>query len=62
METEKYLCLGSIIAAGLVVLIFLLDAAIGVPFGRKSILLDILFLIGGGLILWQGLETYRDFK
>jgi threonine/homoserine/homoserine lactone efflux protein len=62
METEKYLCLSSIVVAGLVVLIFLLDAAVGFPFGRKAIVLDILFTVGGAFVLWQGYETYREFR
>jgi threonine/homoserine/homoserine lactone efflux protein len=62
METEKVLCYGSLAAAGLVVLIFLLDVALKIPFGRASIVLDILFIIGGAFILWQGYETYRELR
>jgi hypothetical protein len=62
METEKVLTLGSVIVAGLVVLIFLLDAALGLPFGRASLVLDILFVIGGAFVLWQGLETLRELR
>jgi len=62
METEKILCLSSMVIAGLVVLIFALDAAAGFPFGRRAIVLDILFAIGGGFVLWQGFETYREFR
>lgn len=62
METEKVLTLGSVIVAGLVVLIFLLDAALGLPFGRASLVLDILFVIGGAFVLWQGLDTLRELR
>ncbi len=62
METEKTLTLGAMILAGLLTLLFLLDAAAGIPFGRQSIVLDVLFIIGGAFILWQGFETYRELS
>jgi hypothetical protein len=60
METEKILCLGAMIIAGLLTLIFLLDVALGIPFARVSIVLDIMFIIGGAFVLWQGYDTYRE--
>jgi threonine/homoserine/homoserine lactone efflux protein len=60
METEKVLCLVSMVIAGILVLLFLLDAALGLPFGRVSLLLDILFIVGGAFVLWQGYDTYRE--
>jgi threonine/homoserine/homoserine lactone efflux protein len=60
METEKVLCLVAMVIAGLLTLLFLLDAALGMPFGRVSLLLDILFIIGGAFVLWQGYDTYRE--
>lgn len=62
METEKVLCYSSLIGAGLLTLIFLLDAIIKIPFGGASRTLDILFVIGGAFILWQGYETYRELR
>lgn len=61
MGTEKILTLIAIVVAGILTLIFLLDLALGLPFGRASVPLDILFIGGGAFILWQGLETYREF-
>ena len=60
METEKVLCWVAMVIAGLLTLTFLLDAAIKFPFGRASLLLDILFIIGGAFVLWQSIETYRE--
>ncbi len=61
MQTEKTLTLIAIIVAGLLTLVFLLDLIVAIPFGRANLVLDILFTLGGALILWQGLETYREF-
>lgn len=60
METEKILCYAAMIIAGLLALVFLLDAALGLPFGRASIVLDVLILIGCAFVLWQGYDTYRE--
>lgn len=57
---EKVLTFAAMGIAGLLTLLFLLDAAIGVPFGRESIVLDVMFLIGGAFILWQSIETLRE--
>ena len=59
MEINKVLCYTAIIIAGLVTLIFLLDATLGL-LGRISLVLDILFIIAGAFVLWQGLETARE--
>lgn len=60
METEKILCWVAMVIAGLLTLLFLLDAALGLPFGRASIVLDVLFIIGGAFVLWQSIDTYRE--
>jgi hypothetical protein len=59
MEINKVLCYAAIVIAGLVTLIFLLDATLGL-LGRISLVLDILFIIAGAFVLWQGLETARE--
>jgi len=60
METPKILCYAAMIVAGLVCLIFVLDAAVGV-LGR-NIMLDVMFIIGAAFVLWQGFETSRELR
>lgn len=60
MELPKILCFAAMAVAGLVCLIFILDAAAGV-LGR-NIMLDILFILGGAFVLWQGFETSRELR
>jgi hypothetical protein len=62
METEKVLTILSLVVAGVVILVFLLDAFTKFPFGRPHIALDILFILGGAFVLWQGIETYLEFR
>ncbi len=61
MNTEKRLTLAVLIVAGLVALLFVLDLALAIPFGRQ-IVMDILFLIVAAFLIWQGVETYREFS
>ncbi len=61
MEINKVLCYAAIVIAGLVTLIFLLDATLGL-LGRLSLVLDILFIVAGAFVLWQGLETARELN
>ena len=61
MEMEKILCFVSMGVAGLVALIFLLDALIGL-LGGQSMVMDILFVLGAAFVLWQGFETVRELR
>ena len=59
---EKWMCLGSMIVAGVVLLLYGLDLAIGIPFGRIGLVQDIVLVIAAALVLWQGYETWREFS
>ncbi|MBY0396341.1 MAG: hypothetical protein K2X91_07710 [Thermoleophilia bacterium] len=60
METEKVLTYAAMSIAGLIALIFLLDAALGVM--GRNIVLDILFILGAAFVIWQGIETARELR
>ena len=61
MEIEKLLCYGSMGAAGLVAVIFLLDV-VAQFLGGQSIVLDVMFIVGAAFVLWQGFETSRELR
>lgn len=60
METEKVITYSAIAIAGITILVFLLDLAVGI-FGRY-IAMDVLFILGGAFLLWQGIETIFELK
>jgi hypothetical protein len=60
MEISKLFCYMAMAFAGLVCLVFLLDATLSV-LGR-NLLLDILFILAGAFIIWQGIETTRELR
>jgi uncharacterized membrane protein YqjE len=60
METDKVMTYGAMGIAGLVTLVFLLDAIFGIV--GQNMVLDVLFILGAAFVLWQGFETMREFR
>lgn len=58
---EKWFCFGSMGAAGLVLVLFLLDLVLGIPFGGST-LIDIFGLISAGIVFFLGFDAYRDLN
>lgn len=60
MNLKKILCMTAMVFAGILGLIFLLDLLLGMPFGRSDIYTDIFVILAAGLLIWQGIETWRE--
>ena len=58
---EKWLCFGSMGVAGLLLLLFLLDVALGIPFGR-TVLVDIFGILVSGLVLYLAYDAFKDLR
>ncbi|MAT70063.1 MAG: hypothetical protein CMJ58_11125 [Planctomycetaceae bacterium] len=59
---SKALTIVGLVVAGLVALIFTLDLAVGVPFARASMPMDIGALIGALLLGWASFEAMREIR
>jgi len=67
---EKWLCYGSMGVAGLLLLTFLLDLIIGMPFssnvpsGESSpfLMVDLACIIGSGLVGYLAFSAFRDIR
>ena len=57
---SKNLIIGAMVASGLVVLAAVLDLAIQLPFGRTSVVMDVLFLVSAAVVLYMAWEAYRE--
>lgn len=57
----KRMVVGSMVAAGLVSLLALADLVSGVPYGR-ALVMDIMFLVSGGIVIYLAWETYRELS
>jgi hypothetical protein len=62
LPMEKWLCWGSMGVAGLMLLLFLLDLFVKVPFGGVSIFVDILSILCSGVVLYLGWDASRDLR
>jgi len=60
-NTSQKVIAASIVVAGLVGLVSLLDLALGIPFGRLLVM-DVMFLLGSGLVVYMGLDAFREMK
>jgi hypothetical protein len=62
MPLEIKLCWVTLGAAGLLMLVFVLDLIAGIPFGKASIALDILVLIAAGILAYLSWDTIRELQ
>ena len=59
---EKWLCWGSIGLAGVLLILFLLDMILGIPFGGIGWLINILGILACGLVGYLGWESYKELR
>ena len=62
LSMEKWLCWGSMGTSGFLLLLFLLDLILGIPFGQISLIVDIFGILACGLVLYLGWDASRDFR
>jgi hypothetical protein len=62
VKLKQIVVLLVMILAGFFFVLFLLDLTIKVPFERFNLWTDVFVILSAGLILWQGLETWFEFK
>jgi hypothetical protein len=56
----KALCISGLVVAGLVMVLFALDLAIGVPFRRASVAMDVSLLVSAALLALISWMTLRE--
>ncbi|MEZ6142657.1 MAG: hypothetical protein R3B84_19015 [Zavarzinella sp.] len=63
---QKWMCLGSMIVAGLVLILCALDLVIGVPFSGEGfgafLLPDIGGIIASAVLLYLAFDAFKDVK
>lgn len=59
---EKGLCWGSLSVAGLMLLFFILDLVLKIPFGGLSLYVDIFGLLASGVLLYLSWDALRDVR
>jgi hypothetical protein len=59
---EKWLCWSSMGIAGLLILLFVLDLLLQVPFGGISTTVDIFSIVASALVLYLAYDASRDLR
>jgi hypothetical protein len=59
---EKGLCWASMGISGLLLVLFLLDLFLGIPFGKLSPVVDVLGVLACGIILFTSWDAFRDYR
>jgi hypothetical protein len=59
---ERIMCFASMGVAGLLLLLFVLDIALGMPFGGISKAVDIFGILVSGLVLYLAFDAFRDLR
>jgi hypothetical protein len=62
LSMEKWLCWSSMGVAGLLLLLFLLDLFLKVPFGGISVTVDIISILMSALVLYLGWDAMRELR
>lgn len=59
---SKFLCIASTSLSAIIFLIFLLDLAAGIPFGKANLLMDIMFVLCAGGVAALSVLSLRHLK
>jgi hypothetical protein len=59
---EKWLCWGSMGVAGLLILLFVLDLVLKIPFSGISVTVDIFGIIASALVFYLAWDAFRDLR
>jgi hypothetical protein len=62
LSMEKWMCWSALGASGLVLVLFILDLAMGIPFGRLSPAVDIFAIIACGLVGYVSWDALQDLR
>ena len=59
---EKWMCWGSLGVSGLLVLLFILDLAMGMPFGGLSTVVNVLGLLSSAIVAYLSWDALSDLR
>ena len=62
ISMEKWLCWISMGVAGVLLLLFLLDLFLKVPFSQISWFVDVLGALASGIVLYLAWDAYQDLR
>lgn len=58
----KALCIAALVISCFLILVFLMDLAAGVPFGKANLLMDIGFIVSSTILAVYSFLTLRELR
>ncbi len=62
LSMEKWMCWSALGASGVVLVLFVLDLSVGIPFGRISPTVDVFAIIACGLVGYVSWDALQDLR
>jgi hypothetical protein len=62
LSMEKWLCWATMGVSGLLMVLFLLDLIMAIPFGGLSKALDVILVVACALGLYLGWDAFQDLR
>jgi hypothetical protein len=62
LSMEKWLCWSSMGVAGLLLLLFILDLVVKIPFGGISATVDVISILASALVLYLAWDAMRELR
>ncbi len=62
LSMEKWFCWGAMGVAGLLLVLFVLDLVMGMPFGGIWKTVDVVLIAASALVLYLAYDAFRDIK
>ncbi len=59
---EKIMCFASMGVAGLLLLLFILDIPLGIPFGGASVVVNVFGILVSAAVLYLAYDAYKDLR
>ena len=59
---EKWMCWGAIGVSGLLLVLFILDVAMKIPFGGLSPVVDIISAVASAIVLYLAYDALTDLR
>jgi hypothetical protein len=62
LSMEKWMCWGALGVSGVLLVLFLLDLIMGMPFGGLSTVVDAMGLVACGLVAYLSWDALQDLR
>lgn len=59
---EKWMCWGAMGVSGVLLVLFVLDAVIKIPFGGLNLIVDVVSAVACAIVLYLAFDAFQDLR